>query len=283
MRPGAVPPAVLTYEAGLAAPYVVVQLDGSSQPRRESRPRHTVRLRPGHGVEFGFRRQSRAIALAGPDVQLVPVAGRITAAANHWSVTNFSAEYSYLVENLDDGGEYVRVHPGRDCAPIPFERSSLVLPGNCGPQSITVLVFGASRVDPTRMMPPVRFRCGGLDIRRKYFLVLVALCEPRLLSGWHAGVPSVPEVMERLRPLVGWGSVSRNAINYHIDYLAGEKLHNYLGANVSPNRVRWKREALVSVALRHGLVRPEHLSLLPPRLDGSVEVSRLPSWCAGDA
>ncbi|MEO3930630.1 serine/threonine protein kinase [Micromonosporaceae bacterium B7E4] len=195
---------------------------------------------------------------------LAPAAGRITVKSGYWLLSNFNASTAYLVENLTEAGEYIKVDPCRDAAPIPFELSRVVLPGNCGPQSLNVLSPSAARVDPADVISGLSFRCGGLNTRRKYFLVLVALCEPRLIGEWHVGVPSVPEIVERLRPLPGWSRLSRNTINYHIDYLAEQKLRNYLGRGSLGVRVRWKREALVSIALRHDLVRAEHLALLPP-------------------
>ncbi|HEX6970554.1 MAG TPA: serine/threonine protein kinase [Micromonosporaceae bacterium] len=245
--------------------HVVVEAPGS-KPGRAGGPRgkRTVRLSPGESLDFGYRRWSRTLMFGRQGGELSVVAGQIIAGHGYWSVSNFNAEIAYLVENTDDAGEYIKVAPCRAAVPIPFESSRLVLPGNCTPHSLHVLVSGAPRISPSRMVPEIPYQCGGLDSGRKHFLVLVALCEPRLLGDWHAGVPTVPEVVERLRPLPGWRDVSRNAVNYHIDYLFREKLRAYFGPDSPVPRVRWKREALVSIALRHDLVRVEHLSLLPP-------------------
>jgi hypothetical protein len=56
-----------------------------------------------------------------------------------------------------------------------------------------------------------------------------------------------------------------SAVIFHIDYLATSKLRvrERAGAEDTP-RIDWKREALVSLALRFDLVREEHLALLPP-------------------
>ncbi|MFV2019032.1 hypothetical protein [Micromonospora sp. LOL_023] len=243
--------------------HVIVQVP---QPRVDSnRTSETVRLDPGEVLEFGYRRGAGSLAVGRQDELATLAAGQITAAKGYWLLSNFNATTTYLVENLADPGEYVKVAACRDAAPVPFEMSRVVVPGNCGPQSLNVLSTSAPRVNTAKIMSPSSSRCVGLNTRRKYFLVLVALCEPRLLGDWPSGVPSMPEVIERLRPISGWSRLTRNAINYHIDYLAEKKLRNYIYVDSSTTRIRWKREALVSTALRHDLVRNEHLSLLPPR------------------
>src|SRR5690606_1199793 len=58
------------------------------------------------------------------------------------------------------------------------------------------------------------------------------------------------------------GGLSRTAVNFHIDYLAREKLR--VKEPSGAGRADWQRAAPVSVALRFDLVRAEHLHLLPP-------------------
>ncbi|HWM02347.1 MAG TPA: hypothetical protein VNP92_08400, partial [Actinophytocola sp.] len=96
----------------------------------------------------------------------------------------------------------------------------------------------------------------------KYFLVLVALCEPRLRDPWSSVIPSAPEIVDRLRPLDSCRDLTRSAVNFHIDYLARTKVPV---AHEGAPRADWRRAALVSAALRFGLVRPEHQMLLPSR------------------
>ena len=77
---------------------------------------------------------------------------------------------------------------------------------------------------------------------------------------------AVPEVVDRLRPLPSCGGLSRAAVNYHIDYLARTKLRvKDPASEAEPTRLEWKREALVSLAVRFNLVREDHLALLPRR------------------
>ena len=106
-----------------------------------------------------------------------------------------------------------------------------------------------------------------LDPTSKYFLVLVALCEPRLRDQSHVAIPTVEQVVERLRPLPACQRLSASAVNFHIDYLATDKLRvKQRTLDERPTRLETKRAALVSLALRFDLVREEHLALLPSRL-----------------
>lgn len=57
-------------------------------------------------------------------------------------------------------------------------------------------------------------------------------------------------------------------MNYHIDYLTSAKLRLDVGDEPGADgnaRTGAKRARLASLALRFGLVREEHLALLPPR------------------
>jgi hypothetical protein len=105
-----------------------------------------------------------------------------------------------------------------------------------------------------------------LDESSKYFLVLVALCEPRLRDESHVAIPTIERVVERLRPLPSCRDLTAAAVTFHIDYLARAKLRvkqePVAGAS---GRLDTKRAALVSLALRFNLVREDHLRLLPAR------------------
>jgi hypothetical protein len=78
-----------------------------------------------------------------------------------------------------------------------------------------------------------------------------------------AAIPSVQEVLERLRPARRFQQASRSSINFHIDYLLQHKLPVRQWASSGGGRMHSKREALVFFALRYDLVREEHLRLLP--------------------
>ncbi len=73
------------------------------------------------------------------------------------------------------------------------------------------------------------------------------------------------EIVRRLHGHERCRDLTRAAVNPHIDYLAIEKLRVKEPRPGADERLDTKREALVSVALRFGLVRDEHRRLLPPR------------------
>jgi hypothetical protein len=93
----------------------------------------------------------------------------------------------------------------------------------------------------------------------------VALCEPRLRDSSTVALPSAGEIVDRLCAHEACCELTRAAVNYHIDYLATTKLRVKEPRPGAGERLEWKREALVSIALRFGLVRDEHRLLLPPR------------------
>lgn len=116
----------------------------------------------------------------------------------------------------------------------------------------------------------------SLDETATYFLVLVALCEPWLRDLSPVSVPTTPQVVERLRGHATGGRLTARAVSSHIDYLADEKLRIGVPAAAAPEagagtgaaeRRNGKRDAVVGIALRFGIVREEHLPLLPPRAE----------------
>jgi serine/threonine-protein kinase len=107
-----------------------------------------------------------------------------------------------------------------------------------------------------------------LDETAKYFLILVALCEPRLRDSSTVALPTADEVVQRLREHERCRDLTRAAVNHHVDYLAVTKLRVKDPRPGAGERLDWKREALVSIALRFGLVREEHRRLLPARVLG---------------
>ncbi|MFI1179157.1 serine/threonine protein kinase [Streptomyces sp. NPDC020799] len=232
----------------------------------------TLRLGPGEVARFGRGSATTPVELRLADAAISRLAGEIRVTDDHWQLSNHSATQSYLVENPEGAGEYLRVPPRRAGAPIPFEFSRVVLPTR---RSTTVAfqVFAPDHVylDPDGMGGPwgsrtVTAYC--LDETATYFLVLVALCEPRLRDESPVAVPTTPQIVERLRCHAAAGGLTARAVSSHIDYLAEEKMRISDPAGCEPRREarrNGKREAIVGLALRFGLVREEHLALLPPR------------------
>ncbi|MFC7309688.1 serine/threonine protein kinase [Streptomyces monticola] len=249
---------------------VIVQLPEppGTRPRdRPGKPR-LLRLGPGETAEFG-----RGAPDGGPlpvplfDPAVSRRAGQITAAEDYWRLSNFSQNSTYVVENLEGAGEHVKVAPGRVGAPVPFEFSRVLLPGTEGEACFKVFAPEHAYLDSEEQLPhrgePTTSPF-ALDPTSKYFLVLLALCEPRLRQASSAAVPGVGEVLERLRDVPGCDGLSRSAVNYHIDYLASVKLRlrEDRDGMAEAAQVGGKREELVAFALRFDLVREHHLDLL---------------------
>ncbi|MFJ3583302.1 FHA domain-containing protein [Streptomyces sp. NPDC090127] len=253
---------------------VVVHLPQGSGGADAGEPRGdavTLRLGPGEVARFGRGSTAVPVELRLDDPAISRLAGEIRVTDDHWQLTNHSTTHSYLVENPEGAGEYLRVPPRRVGAPIPFEFSRVVLPTR-GDVTISFQVFAPDHLylDPEARGVPwgnSTVTAYSLDETATYFLVLVALCEPRLRDQSRVAVPTTPQIVERLRGHVGGGTPTARAVSSHIDYLAEEKLRiGVLDAHEpgKGDRRNGKREEIVGLALRFGLVREEHLGLLPP-------------------
>ncbi|MFI6407672.1 serine/threonine protein kinase [Streptomyces sp. NPDC050548] len=235
-------------------------------------PPLTLRLGAGEVARFGRGSDTVAVELRLDDPAVSRLAGEIRVSEDHWLLSNLSATQSYLVENPEGAGEYLRVPPRRLGAPIPFEFARVVLPTRERVVSFQVFAPDHVYLDPQGV---VGGRLGtrtltaySLDETATYFLVLVALCEPRLRDESALAVPTTPEIVERLRQLPQCASLTARGVSAHIDYLAEEKLRIVLPESRDAGRGarrNGKREALVGIALRFGVVGESHLGLLPPR------------------
>lgn len=250
---------------------VIVQLPDTTSPGRaavDGKPR-LLHMGPGETRDFGRGAPGAEPPIALPDPGVSRHAGRIEAAGDFWRLSNFSVTSTYVVENLEGAGEHVKVAPGRLGAPVPFEFSRVVLPALDGTVGFKVFAPQHAYAQPgtgpdhgEKTLSPF-----SLDPTSKYFLVLVALCEPRLRNVSGAALPGAGAIVERLRDLESCRDLTRSAVNYHIDYLTTAKLRLRTDDTDDEDgtRVGAKREELVSLALRFDLVHEEHLALLPPR------------------
>ncbi|MDJ0381112.1 serine/threonine protein kinase [Streptomyces sp. G-G2] len=237
----------------------------------------TLRLGPGEVARFGRGSATTPVELRLVDTAISRLAGEIRVTDDHWQLSNHSRTQSYLVENPEGAGEYLRVPPRRAGAPIPFEFSRVVLPTR-GSATVAFQVFAPDHVylDPDAMGGQWGSRtvtAYSLDETAVYFLVLLALCEPRLRDESPVAVPTTPEIVERLKGHAACGLLTARAVSSHIDYLAEEKMRISLPAEDDPRRSarrNGKRETVVGLALRFGLVREEHLALLPPRFSAGA-------------
>nr|WP_124439759.1 FHA domain-containing protein [Kutzneria buriramensis]WKX11894.1 hypothetical protein Q4V64_32040 [Kutzneria buriramensis] len=230
-------------------------------PTPEGEPnRAQMRLAPGERITFG--RSVHDNDLIVPHDGVSRRAGAITAQGAFWTLSNLCAHQTYVVENPEGAGEHIKVGPGRLDAPVPFEFSRVVMPAA---GDLLALDVWAPRHDYLRteggLDGDTTAPAFSVDRTKRYFAVLAALCEPRLRGEPHAPLPTVDQVVERLRP--GWPAASRTNVQWNIDYLA-VKLRLKPGpetADPGP-RLNGKKESLVSLALRFDLVREDDLVVL---------------------
>ncbi|WP_171114302.1 MULTISPECIES: FHA domain-containing protein [unclassified Streptomyces] len=231
-------------------------------PPVSSRPDDQIRMAPGEALTFG-RAVPEGVGLAIAHDGVPRLAGEITAHRTYWLLSNLSEEQTYVVENPEGAGEHVKVAPGRVEAPVPFEFSRVVLPAAGDLLAFDVWAprhtfRSAARHGLTGATTAPAF---ALDRTKRYFAVLVALCEPRLRGEPHAPLPVVEQLVERLRPT--WPTVSRSSVYWNIDYLT-LKLRLRPGPDTAEpgRRLNGKKETLVSLALRFDLVREDDLVVL---------------------
>lgn len=71
-------------------------------------------------------------------------------------------------------------------------------------------------------------------------------------------------MVARLRGHPACARLTARAVSSHLDYLADEKLRIDMPGDAGrADRRNGKREAVVGIALKFGIVREEHLALLP--------------------
>jgi hypothetical protein len=233
-------------------------------PTTEDHHPNQFRLAPGERLTFG--RSADGVDLPIPHEGVSRRAGEITAQGAFWILSNLSREQTYAVENPEGAGEHIKVGPGRLDAPVPFEFSRIVLPaaGDLLPIEVWAPRHDYLHADDPGGDGPVGATTApafSVDRTKRYFAVLAALCEPRLRGEPHAPLPTVDQVVDRLRP--NWPAASRTSVQWNIDYLA-VKLRLKPGpeeADTGP-RLNGKKESLVSLALRFDLVREDDLVVL---------------------
>jgi hypothetical protein len=237
-------------------------------PAQCAGPEEQFRLAPGEFLRFG---RTRPDDTAVPHLTLAHdgvsrSAGEIRASGAFWTLSNLGSQQTYVVENPEGAGEHIKVAPGRLDAPVPFEFSRVVLPAAGELLAFEVWAPRHDYVTADPSLPgALTAPAFALDRTKRYFAVLAALCEPRLRGEPHAPLPTVDQVVERLRPY--WPAASRASVQWNIDYLA-VKLRLKAppeSAECGP-RLNGKKESLVSLALRFDLVREVELTVLEGEL-----------------
>ncbi|MEE4493812.1 FHA domain-containing protein [Streptomyces sp. BE230] len=223
-----------------------------------------LRIGAGERIEFG-RAEPGGGGLVIAHAGVPRIAGEIAAHRTFWLLSNLSEDQTYVVENPEGAGEHVKVAPGRVDAPVPFELSRVTLPA--AGDLLTFDVWAPRHAFRTaergKLEGAGTVPAFALDRTKRYFAVLAALCERRLRGEPSAPLPTVEEIVERLRP--SWPKVSRSAVYWNIDYLA-LKLRLRPGPDTAEpgRRTHGKKESLASLALRFDLVREDDLVSLAP-------------------
>lgn len=180
------------------------------------------------------------------------VVGAVTPRADHWRVDNLSRFTALLIEDLEDSQQFIRVPGQRREVVIPFELAQVAVAGRDDLPLLTV--FGPEPVVapheghgcPEEAKEDAAHRL--LDPRTRYFAVLRALCESQHAGPAHP-VPTSATIADRLAE---WGvRLTARAVDHHIDYLVQRLGLRPLAGSVQRS---WKKEVLVSVALRQGLL-----------------------------
>ncbi|GGT53791.1 hypothetical protein [Streptomyces purpureus] len=235
--------------------------------RRPEGPSRVVPLASGQSAAFGRGAPGTPVDIELPFSGVSRLAGTITAVRDFWTVSNLARYSAFVIENLEGAGEHLTVAPGRLDAPIAFEMSRLIIPAQGEPCELKIYA-------PEHRFAPADTPAGtlgeptdalySLDPAAKYFRVLVALCEHRLRDPASVQIPTTTQVITRLCALPEYRGLTASAVNFHIDYLMSTKLRIRDSTRQPPDgRLHRRKDALVSFALRFGLVREEHLALLP--------------------
>lgn len=231
-----------------------------------ARAEEQIRLAPGEVLHFGRARRTAApdaLRLVLGDEAVSRTAGCLTAGAAFWSLSNLSRHHTYVVENPEGAGEHIKLAPGRVEAPVPFEFSRVLLPAREGMATFDVWT-------PRHLYTSTAHERGeghttahafSLDRSKRYFLVLVALCEPRLRGRTLAPLPTSAQLISRVEAV--WPEANRASVQWNIDYLAVKLgLKPAREQSVCGERMHGKKEQLASLALRFDLVGEDDLELL---------------------
>ncbi len=162
-----------------------------------SGPAGQLRIAPGQSLAFG-RAAENDLVIAHPGVSRT--AGTITAHHSFRILSNDSSSQTYVVENPEGAGEHVKIAPGRQDSPIPFEFARVVLPA--AHDLLGFEVWAPSHSYRRRAVGdgPATAPAFAPDRTKRYFAVLTALCEPRLRGAPHAPLPTVDELSSGCAP-----------------------------------------------------------------------------------
>jgi hypothetical protein len=220
-------------------------------------------LSDGDEITFGSDQEQADLVI--PDASLAAVVGQIGATETGWWIENMTADLQVLVEH-SNGHDFVVVQ-GAMTIPSPVASARVLLIGHAGIVSFSV-TSTTDRTGGSAHEPAASGRAGLLSESAKYFRVLVALCEPALRSRSVTTVPTSAEIVERLRRVPAYRSMTSTAVNFHLNYLCTQKLRAHVRRysqimGIPPQTVaRQRRLVLVQLSLHFNLVSHAHQRLL---------------------
>lgn len=208
------------------------------------------------GDTFAFGRSEVLGILGEGDSTVSRTHGIISNYADRWEVTSTGSYFGFLIHDVESAAT-LEVPVGTGPIGVPFNSVVIVIPA----RKRYVLTVDAPHRQPefrpaqtgstaaTEQIVPEEACFDGKGRALRWFQVLVALCEPRLLlERGPVTIPSDAAIRHRL----GMGSSSFDR--------AFARARSELGFERYTPLVR---VAMMNVAIHQGVVRPEHLALLP--------------------
>lgn len=217
-----------------------VHRDGS-----ESGPAQVAHLRNGEAIHFGYCVCGECELEVRLD--LAGVFGRLSVDAQICAITNLSRHATFVMWDLEDPRQRLRIPAGRAAVPVPFElaRIGVVGTGDAG----ILTIFGPEPVEEANQQVVA---CSGgtppppLNPGATYYAVLRTLRD-----AWNdphrKRLPTSAEVASKLRR--GGLAITSRAVDHHIDYLIRRVR---LDQPCHTGGQRRKREALVEMCIAQG-------------------------------
>ena len=100
-------------------------------------PGEVRRVDPNTSLPLVIPHDCRSLKVGNPDPEET-VVGMLTACEQQWQITNYTRNATFVVENLEGGGEFIKIVPLWRQVTIPFELSRLVVPLRSGPATLRV-------------------------------------------------------------------------------------------------------------------------------------------------
>ncbi|MBB5869976.1 hypothetical protein F4553_003355 [Allocatelliglobosispora scoriae] len=228
---------------------VTVEIAVQQLPGGPGRPSTVIGLRSGQSAVLGWCGCGRC-----QGIHRIPqehgITVRITAEQDQWRLCNLST-MPIVVEDMEDPDLVITIPADRRLVAVTIELAQ-VRALHRGFAQPALKIFGPAQrsVDEPTVCAAPTHHSPQLNEDTRYFATLVALCAPRLRESPVATLPTAREIAEMFTA-IGQPTTQR-AVDSHLDAI----------------RARLKligepREALATEAIRCGIVRRDHLDILP--------------------